>query len=739
MAKSKLKENAIPVFLGLAIVLATLWLRVTTIEPFHSWIEKMDFMAYDMQFTVIPEERSGSDGDIIIIDVDEKSLAKFGSWPWPRTVVAELVNNLFEQGALVVAFDVVFPNEEGNMVEEILKKLPEEQKNNEEFIKTLMSLTNKYENDNAFFESVAKGDTVLGVIFHNRSKAIEGILPEAHIIIDHDLANSLTIPEMEGYTGNVKELQVKAKYGGFITTTPDSDGVIRRSPLLIRNGNEVYLSLALEATRLFMLIDDVTLDVQEIGDFQVVEAIKMGKKIIPTDAFGRVMVPYRGGSGSFPYVSALDVIEGKEEPGILENKIVFVGTSALGMGDLRAVPTQSVFPGVEVHATIADGIISRGFPVKPSWALGAEFLLILIIGFMCALIFPFLGPAGLTITALTLPASLLFFNAWLWSSYGLILSFTVPMIAVVACAMMNMAYGFIFESRSKKLIKWMFGQYVPTAHVEQMTQNPGDYGMSVENRMMSVLFADIRNFTTISEKLEASELKNLLNEFFTPMTKLIFDHNGTIDKYVGDMIMAFWGAPLKDENHAMHALEAGLEMIEEVKRLKPKFQELGLPEIDIGIGINSGVVSVGDMGSEYRRSYTVIGDTVNLASRLESLTKFYGVQFIVGEYTQKANPDIVFKTIDRVRVKGKMEAIEVYEPVCKMSELDNDKRYELETYHDALKLYFKGKWKRALKDFKKLKSAYPNCILYQIYFERIKEANGKAPKKWDGVYIRNEK
>jgi adenylate cyclase len=476
-------------------------------------------------------------------------------------------------------------------------------------------------------------------------------------------------------------------------------------------------------------------------DHLLMQEIMLGKKAIPTDQWGRVVIPFRGKGGSFPYVSALDVIAGKKEAlELVKDKIIFVGTSALGMGDMRATPVQSVYPGVEVHANITDAIINRTFPVRPPWTVGAEFVLILVIGMVAVLVFPFLSPITLTIFATFTPLAIVCINAWVWTKLGLVISFVICNLMVVLLAMINMAAGFFAESRSKQKIKYMFGQYVPSAHVEKMSGDAGDYAMAGESREMSVLFSDIRNFTSISESLHAAELKNLLNQFLTPMTKVIFDNGGTVDKYVGDMVMAFWGAPLADEKHRTHAIAASLTMVEEAKNLRQKFVEIGLPAIEIGIGINSGMMNVGDMGSTYRRAYTVLGDAVNLASRLESLTKYYGVSVIVGQQTCSHQFEYLFRVIDKVKVKGKDEAIEIFEPIGLQKTLSKELKAEVDNFHDAMKLYFKMKWKPAIKEFKYLIEQYPERKLYQVYLERVKEFRDNPPgKKWDGVYIRTEK
>jgi adenylate cyclase len=303
-----------------------------------------------------------------------------------------------------------------------------------------------------------------------------------------------------------------------------------------------------------------------------------------------------------------------------------------------------------------------------------------------------------------------------------------------------MLYGYLFETRRRERLKEMFGQYVPEKHIDEMLRSKDNYGLLGEDRDMTVLFADIRNFTTISESLSASQLKEVLNEFFTPMTEIIFRHRGTIDKYIGDLIMAFWGAPLKDRRHAKHAINAALDMQKMVEKIQAVFAEKNWPDIQIGIGLNSGVMSVGDMGSKFRRNYTVLGDAVNLGSRIESLTKYYDAKVMVSETTQHNQKNFVFRELDRVRVKGKQKGIKIYEVICKTEEASAELLQELEKHHTALEHYYNQRWDEAYQLFTELSLSHSHHKLYALYLHRITEfKRTPPPENWDGVYAHANK
>ena len=362
-------------------------------------------------------------------------------------------------------------------------------------------------------------------------------------------------------------------------------------------------------------------------------------------------------------------------------------------------------------------------------------MITVILGALSALFFPYFGPRTLAIIIIFFPAALFTINNWIWQETGLVLFIVLPTLLVLAIALLNIIYGYLFETRRRERLKEMFGQYVPEKHIEKMLKTSSNYGLHGEDREMTVLFADIRNFTSVSEGMPAAELVELLNTFFTPMTEVIFEHRGTIDKYVGDLIMAFWGAPLKDKRHAYHAIFSAILMQKKVKDLRAIFLEHQWPEIKIGIGINSGIMSVGDMGSRFRRNYTVLGDAVNLASRIEGLTKFYGVDIIVTEYTMKDEDQFVFRKLDLVRVKGKQKNVILYEVVGIKADVSPRVIEELRLYHQGLEHYFKQEWEETYKLISSLHQDHPHKKIYKIYLERIDEfKKNKIPSDWDGVY-----
>jgi adenylate cyclase len=316
-----------------------------------------------------------------------------------------------------------------------------------------------------------------------------------------------------------------------------------------------------------------------------------------------------------------------------------------------------------------------------------------------------------------------------------------PLVLIALIGTSDLAYGFLTEARGRRQLKAVFGQYVPPEIVDEMNRNPdGNFSVEGESRELSVLFCDIRGFTTISESLAADELKQLLNQFFTPMTRIIFERRGTIDKYVGDMIMAFWGAPVRDPQHRQHAVEAALSMLEQVLAMRPDFSARNWPEVNIGIGINTGMMNVGDMGSEYRRAYTVIGDAVNLGSRLEGLTKYYGVQLIVSETTAAGLEGILLRRLDRVKVKGKNEPVDIFEPVGLSDVLSDEHQAEVADSNTAMQYYYAADWEGARSAFMSLQHAWPDRKFYSLYLDRISELQRQGTQPgWDGVFVHTSK
>jgi adenylate cyclase len=727
-------SKRIPILLGFILLIITIWLQISAVDLIQHYIGRLKELGYDIQLkSRILTQRNAFESTIVIVDIDDKSLDKEGRWPWPRAKLGDLISRLFENGAVVVALDVIFPEKEDNIVDTVSQSLSQNQLMVPPIQTSLDKIKPFFNNDAKFAENIKKGDVVLGASFLPRPLQI-GTPPAPILTLTTEVEKKLDFIWAKGIISNIPILQNEAKSGGFINIYADEDGIIRRVPILIRYQDNLYPSLAVEAVRVYLL-GEVKLITEDYGDSIELEGVQVENHKIPTDNTGQTVIPFRGRSYSFPYLSATDVLHNTIPSDSLNGKIVFVGTSATGLGDLPATAVEGAYPGVEIQATIADAILTDRFFYKPAWSLGAEVFLTAVLGSIICVLFPYLGPSLLSIFMILIPLGLVFANNWLWEKTGFIISIFIPMCFTLLLGVVDMVYGYLFESRRRTRLKAIFGQYVPSKHIDEMLQSKGDYGMLGEDRDMTVLFADIRHFTSISEHLPASQLKELLNEFFTPMTEIIFKYHGTIDKYVGDLIMAFWGAPLKDKKHAQRAIGAAIDMQLAVQELQPVLAQHGWPAIRIGIGINSGMMSVGDMGSKFRRNYTVLGDAVNLASRVEGLTKFYGVQIIVTENTFREQPRFIFRQLDRVRVKGKDTGIAIYEVIGRKNEMTPDILKELELSERALNFYFNRDWKNALDLFSELKLNYPNVKLYSIYLQRVSEFMNNPPAlDWDGVY-----
>lgn len=740
MALSTRKSRYLASLIGLFLTLLVLSMQFGIVPGLDTLYKRLELFVYNQRMQAHLPAHVEPDPRVVIVDIDEASLHQVGQWPWSRHRIAELIQRLNEAGAVVIAFDVLFAEAERNPVDEIVNQLngslppllaPD-----------LKALAPSLDADKALAATLKGSEVVLGYIFKPDTHTVSGQLPPPLPVTTPQIVSRLALSPMAGYTAPLAILQQSASAGGFFSLRPDIDGVVRRAPLVRRYQGQLYGSLALESVRRFMFLQKVGVITAPIGGKENIEYLRLDKSIeVPTDGYGQMLIPFRGGFGSFPYVSAARVLSGHADPNVFAGTIVLVGTTAAGLFDLRATPVGAVYPGVEVHANLISAMLDNHYLVVPSWADGANFVFELIIGVLLAFFLPRLSLVWLMVVTTSAAAAVTTVTSMFWTQYGLVLDLAGPLLLIAVIAVGNLSWGFFYESMTRHRLKDMFGQYVPPELVDEMSERPDEFDVEGKARELSVLFADIRGFTTISESLSADELKRFLNRFFTPMTRVIFNRHGTIDKYVGDMVMAFWGAPIKDENHAVHAIEAALDMLAEAQKLKAEFVQAGWPEVSIGIGINSGMMSVGDMGSEYRRTYTVLGDAVNLASRLEGTTKYYGLWLVVGEHTRELAGDaFVYRELDRVQVKGKAQAIHVYQPVCKAEEADDELLKEIKLLEKALALYRARHWDEAEKLFSRLHQMQPELLLYSLYISRIDELRGyDLDDSWDGVYVRKEK
>ncbi|WP_125561033.1 CHASE2 domain-containing protein [Pseudoalteromonas rubra] len=726
---------------GLCLIILFIALQLLTLSPASPYgdaLKRLEGLGYDLRLKSTLSLHSRSFLPIVIVDIDEPSLKQVGRFPWSRHVMARLQSQLADAGVAVIAYDILFSEPELNPARQVLSHLDTQTSANVSH--TLHALAPTIDADKAFASRLQETDTVLGLLFEHQSDILVGTLPET-IFFSAIPAAALPVPNFAGHVANVSELQQNSPGSGFINSAPDSDGFIRNSMLLAKHQGQLYPALALEAARLYTMAEQVEVVTKPFGTGHSVEGIRLGTALIPTDDYGRVNVPYRGPAFSFPYVSAADVLNGQIDPGLFDQAIIFVGTSAVGHADLRTTPVGVQYPGVEVHANVLEGLVfPELLPSRPNWMDGAVIMLLLLLGLLCVFILPRLEVLGIAVFTLCVSGLFIALSAYLWVKLRLDLPQVAVLAMLISQAMILGSLGFVREHKERLQIKSIFDQYVPPAHIQAMLDNPDSVSMEGEKRDITVLFADIRSFTTISESLDAGRLKSYLNQYFSPITRIIFEHQGTIDKYVGDMVMAFWNAPLPVEAHPELAVRCAMAMQDQVDALQEPMRQQSLPPFKIGIGLNTGDMNVGDMGSEYRRAYTVLGDAVNLGSRLEGLTKYYGVGILINETTYAQCSGLVCRPIDKVKVKGKNQAVTVYEPICSHEALTPAIREELDAHEQAWSLYLSQQWQQAQAAFTKLKERSPERKIYTLLSERILVLQANPPgEQWDGSYTHTSK
>ena len=684
------------------------------------------------------------DPRIVVVDIDEKSQAAEGQWPWPRDKLGRLVTELFETYHVKVAgFDMIFAEPDRASGRELFERLAAGPLADlPGFQARAEALQGELDTDQAFADAIRGHPVVLGYVFR---PPISGGDTRADtpgpLLADKVAASQYSVGFLrpEAYTPNLPVLRAATPYAGFFDLpTLDADGVVRDVPLVQMYQGQLYPSLALEVLRVALGYPAVQLefDPPDARAGLNLERVRVGQVAIPVDENVAAMVPYRGREFSFPYVSATDVLNRRADPRILAGAIVFLGTTAPGLKDQRSTPVGGAYPGVEVHANMVSGVLDGRVRQRAPYYAGMEAVLLLVIGLLMALVFPSLSPlAAFGLTA-ALIAGLGGLALWVWSAASLVMPLGVPIVFTLAVFLAQQLYGYFIETRRTREISRRFGEYVPPEIVEEMAANPEAVSMEGKSREMTVLFSDIRGFTSVSEGLEARELAELMNQFLTPLTRVIQKRRGTIDKYMGDAIMAFWGAPLEDARHAEHALAAALELPRALRSLDEPFARRGWPRLNIGVGLATGVMRVGNMGSEFRRAYTVMGDPVNLGSRVEGLTKEYGATVICTESTRNAGPgDWSYRELDRVRVKGKDEPVAIYEPMGPKEALPPDLRQELARHRGALKMYRAQQWEAAEAEFFSLsRGAHPHRA-YELFMERIAYYRKHPPgEQWDGVF-----
>ncbi len=652
--------------------------------------------------------------DIIIVDIDEKSLQKQGQWPWSRNKVAQLIQNLNEAEAGIIGLDIVFSEADRSSPLSIADKLQCEQSDLEDYDKTLAEVIATSPTIGGYFfsfgESVNRQTPLVPAVFIEK-----GGSTQAYVIEPSQLVLNIPIIQDAFYSS------------GFFNNTPDEGGMIRRVPLLMRYDDALYPSIALEMVRIYTGADRVVVNNSITG----VESIEMGKLTIPTDRFARLIVNYRGESRSYTYLSATDILTRNFNPEDVAGKFVLVGTSAIGLADLRATPFDTVMPGVEVHASVIDNLLNQDFISPPEHTILIELSMIIatVLIVMVLLSFSNIWLIVPLFIALVYGAYLFFME--LLFVQGIVLNILFPLAALMFSFMSTLLIEYLFNLRQKQLVMAVFAKKVSKNVMDDLIRHNSDTLLSPRNREVTVFFSDIRSFTAISERLANPErVIKMLNTYMTPMVESITTHQGTVDKFIGDAVMAYWNAPLDVAGHADKAVATALQQLHLLNDLNLKLKKQFDVQIAIGIGIHTGEVTIGEMGSLGRSDYTIIGDNVNLASRLEGLTKVYGASIIISAQTkyQLIQP-CQTRSLDIVKVKGKEEAVEIFEVMEQSCYISDD---EMHRYEIALTFYRAKKIEEALVTFEWLQQNFASP-LYKLYTKRCQHAIDSGIENFEAV------
>ena len=710
-----------------------------------SGLQRLEAFLYDSK--VVANLGHKPDPRIVIIDIDEASLGQVGQWPWSRDKMEKLVQVLFlEQGLAVLGMDVVFAEKDDSSGLGTLQALAQGPLRGETgFQRQLQALAPSLDFDRRFADSLSAMPSVLGYYFSNQEGALKtGVLPEP--VLDRATLQNrrFRMTHWEGHGSNIAAVAEGAPVAGFFNPIVDADGVVRSLPLLAEFEGQAYESLALAMYRTLLPPNKVVpvFPARVQDDYPHITHVGLrGREVnvdLPVDARVAVLVPFRGRggpqAGTYKYISAADVLAGNLPPEHLKDKIAFLGTTAIGLVDQRATPVSEVYPGVEAHANVLSALLDQNMPAVPDYAMGFNVLQIAVVGMLLITLLPRLTALWSSLLCLVTSAWIVILNAWLHWELSLVLPMGIVLLMVVALYILNTLLAYIYEGRNKRHLATLFGTYVPPELVDKMVEEPERYSMQAQNRELTVLFSDMRGFTTLSEALTPDQLQTLLNKIFNRLTEEIRKQHGTIDKYIGDCVMAFWGAPMDDPDHARHAVLASMAMQSAVETLNQEFQAEGLPYVGMGVGLNTGTMFVGDMGSDLRRSYTVIGDAVNLGSRLEGVSKFYGLNFVCSEATRlAAGDDFIWQELDKVRVKGKDQPVVIFTCWGLQDTLTQALREELKDWAAFLTAWRAQDWAQARPLIEGLHQAHPDKELYTLYLERVEQRAQEPPiPNWDG-------
>jgi adenylate cyclase len=693
---------------------------------------------------------------VVIVAIDQKSQDVLGRWPFPRSNFAEAVDVLREAGARVIAFDVNFPQPDQNSALQALREVRAQYEKagtrHSAFDAKLQALEAAADNDKRFAEALSRFDNVvLGYFFlpkeelNAQNQALVGefmnylsfqAYPQ---IINPQYANKFEGRVYDGLSPDLPAFAMYAKNFGYYNVIPDPDGVVRREPAIFKFQGSFYPSLDVASVLAYL-----DLPLEQVSVFfnrNGLERINLGSVVLPTDPEGFVQIDFHGPSGTFPTYSLSDVVQREIPPEAFKDRLVLIGPTATGIADMAVTPFQTqAFPGVEVHANFLSNVLENRFIERGPRENLIDLGFILFFSLAAGVLLSVVKPVRATVILLVLLGVFLWLSYYLFATERIWIAAFLPTATLTINYAIIVSYRFFFEERERKRVHGAFAQYVAPSVIKQLLDRPDLMRLGGEEKELTAMFSDIRNFTGISEGMTPAALVDLLNDLFSEMTEVIFHYWGTLDKFIGDSIMAFWGAPYPQPDHPERACQAGLEMLRTLKRAQARWQAEGNPNLNIGIGIHTGPMLVGNMGSKRRFNFTIMGDNVNLASRLEGLNKTFGTRLIVSETTYQTVQDkMLARELDWIRVKGKIRPVRIYE-LLDMQEDGKALRDLVNRFHSALAAYRTGQWDAAIEMFGEILRDHPDDGPTRAFIQRCWEYHQQPPEgEWDGVYVMMEK
>lgn len=714
-------------------------------------LDLMELKTYDLRFRSRGHLKPSP--AVVLALVDEKSLDKEGRWPWPRSKIANLVTVLSEYGAKVIAFDIGFLEPDENSQLELIGQL-DQQVNDlgirntklAEFIKERRKIA---DNDLALAQAIknSSATVVLGYFFHMSEHALnykieqseidqqlKRIDPSYPLVIYEDREMSAD-PFIEAYApeSNLEVFTKAAQSSGYYNVTTDHDGVVRWLPLAIKCGENIYPPLSLLSVWHLLNRPQLMARVAMYG----VEGIRLGERFIPTDERGQLLINYLGPARTFPHISISDILRGEVGKETFKDKIVLVGATAMGTHDIRSTPIGPLYPGVEVHATVIDNILTQNFLSKPKWSKIYDLIAIILLGLLTGLVLPRLSALKGLVFVILLFILHVIIARWLFVRSGVWLNIVYPLLTLAVAYTALTLYHYVTEERERKKIKGAFKHYVAPNVIEQMLENPDLLQLGGEEKVLTVLFSDLAGFTGYSERFRPPEMISILSDYFAEMTEQIFTYEGTLKEYVGDELMAIFGAPLDQHDHAERACAAALAMRDRRHELAEAWGEMGRPQLKARTGVNSGSMLVGNLGSRYRFAYGALGDHVNLGSRLEGLNKMYGTEILIGENTAGlVGETFLLREIDRARVKGRVTPERIHELVANSSAaLAKEREQALSCYAAGFEAYLQQQWQEALGFFNEALRLWPEDGPSRVMAQRCRiYQETPPPEDWDGVF-----